>query len=91
MSNDELEPTAYLFDHTGDDDAQIVRIADKGGGSKYWTAKEPLVRVSAVLDELERAKMAAQERTESADELLRRKLKSLRDNDQNSGDENGEE
>lgn len=46
MNNDELEPTAYLFDHTGDDDAQIVRMADKGGGSKYWTAKEPLVRIS---------------------------------------------
>lgn len=87
MSDDGLEPTAYLFDHTGDDDVQIVRMADKGGGSEYWIAKEPLVRVSAVLNELERAKMAAQERPESADKLLRQKLKSLRENDQNSGED----
>ena len=42
MSRDDFQPTAFLFDHTGDDGVQIVRMADRDNTSKYWTPSEPL-------------------------------------------------
>lgn len=42
VSNDDFQPMAFLFDHTGDDGVQIVRMADQENTSKYWTPSEPL-------------------------------------------------